>query len=236
VDDASPDDGKTAHALRALQRQHEAIVPIVVVEADTNGGPGAARNRAWEVASQPYLAFLDADDAWHPRKIEIQYGFMQATPEAALCGHRTRVRQPDTDWPPIAAAMAPRRLAPNVLLLSNRLPTRTVMLKRDVPFRFEEAKRYSEDYLLWLRLVLHGAPAWTLDLPLACSFKHDVGAGGLSAAIWRMERGELDTYAQLRQERLISGWLYCTAVCVSLAKFVVRTSRVALARLVVRPR
>src|SRR2546427_9146273 len=71
VDDASPDGGKTYCALKDLQQRFSRRTAIRIIRLERNGGPGAARNRAWEVASQPYVAFLDADDAWHPRKLEI---------------------------------------------------------------------------------------------------------------------------------------------------------------------
>jgi len=231
VDDASPDGGRTVAALRMLGCKLGSDVPIVIVLRETNGGPGSTRNRAWDVASQPLLAFLDSDDAWHPRKIELQYGFMQGRPDATLCSHDTLVMRPGQAWPPLPRGSDPRRISSTRLLLRNCLPTRTVMLRRDLAYRFEESKRHSEDYLLWLRLVLHGSSAWRLDLPLACSFKGDAGAGGLSGAMWRMQRGELDTYARLRREGLLSAWLYPVLVCLSLAKFLPRAARVALARL-----
>lgn len=35
-------------------------------------GPGAARNKALEHADGEYVALLDADDTWRPRKLEVQ--------------------------------------------------------------------------------------------------------------------------------------------------------------------
>jgi|WetSurSiteA1Bulk_404760.scaffolds.fasta_scaffold18176_2 hypothetical protein len=34
-----------------------------------------------------YIAFLDADDTWHPQQIELQTTYMNAYPEVVLCGH-----------------------------------------------------------------------------------------------------------------------------------------------------
>ncbi|WP_369052485.1 glycosyltransferase family 2 protein [Kineococcus terrestris] len=56
VDDASTDDTV------AVARAHGATV----LEMETNGGSGPARNRGIEAASTTWIAFLDSDDSWHP--------------------------------------------------------------------------------------------------------------------------------------------------------------------------
>ena len=45
-----------------------------------NGGNGAARNRALQLANGNYFAFLDADDRFTPRKLEIQLAALDADP------------------------------------------------------------------------------------------------------------------------------------------------------------
>jgi glycosyltransferase involved in cell wall biosynthesis len=228
VDDASPDDGATFETLCRLKARYDGDIPTEVVRLDANRGPGSARNRAWEASTQPYLAFLDADDAWHPRKVEIQFGFLELNPGIVLCGHSCPVLRPDEDWPPLDGTTPAHRIGKAELLLRNRLPTPTVMLRRNLPHRFDEGKHHSEDYLLWLRVVLTGLPVWRLDLPLARSFKSHVGAGGLSAGLWSMELGELDTYARLRGEGLLASWWYPAIVSWSLLKFGVRSVRLWL--------
>jgi glycosyltransferase involved in cell wall biosynthesis len=50
-----------------------------------NQGPAGARNTGLQVASGDFLAFLDADDIWHPEKLERQMSALEADPEAGIC-------------------------------------------------------------------------------------------------------------------------------------------------------
>lgn len=217
VDDGSDD--ATRDLLRMIQSDFGSAW-LDIIELARNEGPGSARNAGWEAASQPYIAFLDADDAWHPQKIELQFQWMDAHPEAALTGHRSiRVRP---DYKPefvTSVSCEARRVSTRRLLLHNDFPTRSVMVRREVKHRFKAARRYSEDYELWLRLALDGYQLWTLRGPLAFSFKPDFGGAGLTGDLWRMQKGELQAYRGLRQEGLLSVPWWTLAASWSLARF-----------------
>ncbi|MGE0351072.1 glycosyltransferase family 2 protein [Hydrogenophaga sp.] len=226
VDDASPDDGATVRELQTLADLHGSSVPIRVVQCAQNGGPGNARNRGWALSNQPFIAFLDSDDAWLPKKIETQYTWMRDHPEVFLTCHRhgfadgnASALDASTVQPGTITA---RPVDGKSLLYSNAIATRTVMLRRDVPHRFKEGKRYAEDFLLWLELVLGGIRAAKLDSLLAVAFKGDFGAGGLSANLVCMEFGELDCYRQLYKAELIGLGTFLSCSIFSLVKFLRR--------------
>jgi glycosyltransferase involved in cell wall biosynthesis len=205
VDDCSNDGGRTLSTLHRLQEAGERNGQIVkVILLAHNSGPGGARNAGWQIARSPLIAFLDADDTWHPRKIEIQCRWMELRPDVVLTAHLSERIGPGGSVPDLPTDVSARRITRTGLLLSNGLPTRSVMLRRGIAFRFEAAKRRAEDYLLWLKIVLTGNPAWRLELPLAYSHKPAFGSGGLSRDLWKMEMGELDTYRRLYQEQMIS--------------------------------
>jgi len=233
VDDASDDN--TPEVLYALQERYGANW-VRVVCLTQNSGPAVARNAGWDMSAQPYIAFLDADDSWHPRKVEIQGKYMLDHPDADFCAHRLRVTTDCPDSFPEAAPEEPVASPDVVPLTSRRLlwrnaaVTSTVMLRTCLPVRFPE-KRYSEDYYLWLRLVLGGWKGVVLNAELAFSHKSVYGASGLSGRLWRMQRGELETYHRLVREGLLPARDLLWLVPWSLAKFL---RRVVVAR-VVRP-
>lgn len=202
VDDASADGGRTLERLHAFQRRAQALIEdVVVIALPANVGPGEARNIGWERATEEFVAFLDADDAWHPEKLRLQCEWMLDHPQAVITGHQTRLWD-GRDHPNLTGELRGELRASPVsrrrLLLGNVFPTRSVMLRRELGLRFEPGMRRSEDYHLWLRIVMRGDQAWLLELPLSYSFKADFGASGLSASLWKMERAELDTYSRLR--------------------------------------
>ncbi len=65
------DDGSTDNT-GALAKQAASLDSRLRLVTVTNGGVASARNVGIEVARGEFVAFLDADDLWHPRKISEQ--------------------------------------------------------------------------------------------------------------------------------------------------------------------
>ena len=97
--------------------------------------------------------------------------------------------------------------------------TPTVMLKRELDFRFNITKRFSEDYLLWLSLVLREYTAFWFDSILAYGYKEYFGEGGQSGQLWAMEKGQLHTYWVIYKEGLINWIKLLLLVIFSLLKY-----------------
>lgn len=73
------DDGSTDDTVSILN----SYTPQVTVLRQSNRGVAAARNELSRRASGDLVAFLDHDDLWHPRYLEIQSGQFARHPEAA---------------------------------------------------------------------------------------------------------------------------------------------------------
>ncbi len=207
VDDFSDDGLSTISSLKKLKQKHKKF-NIKILELEKNQGPGSARNEGWKVASQPYIAFLDADDSWHPKKLELQYSWMKSHPEVLLTAHGSIQASDSTHQKVLNSPVSFYPINVVKFLFFNCIPTRSVMLKRDINYRFLSAKRYAEDYLLWLSIVLDNNPIYFSSLPLSYSYKNEFGDAGLTAHLSKAHAGLVDTYQQLLKDRRIL-WPTC---------------------------
>jgi glycosyltransferase involved in cell wall biosynthesis len=220
VDDCSGDD--TLNVLREIEIQHKGWIKVAV--HNDNLGAASARNTGWSLATQPYVAFLDADDAWHSKKIEIQYNYMISNPNIVLCGHEYRRISQDQNlpnWQLIDKVLA-KPVFKFQLLLSNKFVTPSIMLRRNIKQRFVENQRHMEDHMLWLEIVCSGELATKLSIELAAIYKAPFGETGLSSQMWLMEKADLNNYISLLKMNYINYFQYLIFSTYSLAKFMRR--------------
>jgi len=74
------DDGSTDHTAEVIASYGRRVRGVF----QANAGVSAARNTGIDVARGEYLAFLDADDVWYPRKLELQMARFEADPSLGL--------------------------------------------------------------------------------------------------------------------------------------------------------
>lgn len=227
VDDASGDE--TSFALQQLVSAYPGWVRVLALAH--NEGPSAARNAGWEAAAHPYLAFLDADDSWHPEKIRIQYGFMRDNPGIDISGHRCLWVRTDETLPQVPDEVMITKISVLDLIFGTRLSTPTIMLKRHIPLRFEVNKRYAEDVHLWRQVACASSRVVRIESPLAYMHKAPYGASGLSAELWPMEKGDLNSLLSLYRARQISWMLFALGSTFSLTKYLKRIAHVQLTRI-----
>ena len=205
VDDASEDN--TVEVLEKFCTAHS-LLNIKKICLPKNVGPASARNVGWDNSTEEFIAFLDADDSWHPQKLAIQYLWMKKNPGIVLSGHRCEFEptaQADVNLSESTSqtSCSIQLFTLKSFILRNRLSTPTVMLRRDIQQRFLAGKRYSEDYLLWVEIIATHTNAGFIDLPLTRLYKNRYGASGLSGDLWKMQKGELDTLCRLYRASII---------------------------------
>jgi len=224
------DDGSDDSSAMVVEQWIDNRIRVKLVKHSTNLGPSASRNNGWETATQEFIAFLDADDSWHPEKLRIQTQLMQRDSSIALSGHQYDIGD-DARWSDFSTkTFTTSTFKLSDFLIKNRLSTPTVMLRREVQFRFAPDQRFSEDYRLWMEIVSEYGSARFINLPLTRLFKPTYGESGLSGQLSSMYRGELNTFSAIRKKHLINRPIMIATMLWSTMKYIRRRARLVIAR------
>ena len=132
-----------------------------------NAGPGSARNTALRRCRGEYVSFLDADDYYHPRKIERQLDFLKTNPRYKIVYCNALHVYADRPHRIYKKKDVYRsgRILPE-LLTSSYVNPNAVLVAREVFERiggFVETRYYPEEWDLWLRMTLAGFEFGYLD-------------------------------------------------------------------------
>lgn len=225
------DDGSSDASVSIVEQWGNSNITIKLIKHSQNLGPSASRNTGWNLATGIYVAFLDADDSWDPRKIEIQYKWMVGSPDIAVCGtlHSINNNEP-RPFMGSPQVVPTKKFTIRDLLIKNRFSTPSAMVRRDISERFNSRFRYSEDYLLWLTIASRHGFVYRIELPLTVLHKKTYGEGGLSSDLIRMLRSELCAFRSLANLATITRFRMTLAMAWSILKFIQRAPRALFRR------
>jgi glycosyltransferase involved in cell wall biosynthesis len=149
VDDGSTDD--TKERIEAVGDSR-----VFYYRLQHFGYPAPARNYGIKRASGTYIAFLDSDDVWFPRKLETQIRFLQQNPNIVAIASNFVLFQGDRR--PVLKLKVDRIVSFKDILNQNLIVNSSVVLRKDVTNAvglLNESATFKsvEDCDFWLRIL-----------------------------------------------------------------------------------
>lgn len=164
------DDGSTDGTREIVRSYSERDARIRLIKMPRNSGaPAKPRNTAVEAARGEWIAFLDADDIWHPLKLESQLRVLEAGQAEFSCTSMRDFRNLSEIEISDPENVQVKKITFRMQQIKGRIPASSVMLQTDVArkFSFNEDLSYKavEDYDCWLRVLENKGPCLKLEFP-----------------------------------------------------------------------
>jgi glycosyltransferase involved in cell wall biosynthesis len=188
------DDGSDTDTRSYLQSL-SAPPRVKVVWLPHSGRPSVVRNAALREARGDYIAFLDSDDLWLPRKLEMQVASLVRYPQRKWS--YTAFAVVDSAGQPKEPLPDAKRSTPSGWIMEKMLKDEIVIALPSVVVArrsleqvgpFDEALVMCEDDDLWVRLAAH-SEIDGIDEPLTLIRRHGQH-GGDDVTAWR-DRGRV---------------------------------------------
>ncbi len=150
------DDGSTDHTPAAV-KSYLTNPRVRYFRSDRLGQP-RAKNLGAGLSRGQFIAYLDADDAWKPTKLEKQLALLRDKPEVGVCFCRRSLIDEQNNLLPSQDRPAPRGRVVRDIFLRNFVCFSSVVVRRQVFDHvggFDPEWDLSIDYDLWLRAARH---------------------------------------------------------------------------------
>lgn len=167
VDDGSSDD--TCDIVQSIAQKEERV-SLLMLEKNY-GAPSRPRNLGVAEADGDWIAFLDADDIWHPQKLELQINAILRSGARFCCTAMCDfTNETQNDNPVYFESLPTSKITFEDHRLKGRIPNSSVLVESALvrQFPFEEKLMYKavEDYHCWLRILNSGETCLKIELPL----------------------------------------------------------------------
>jgi hypothetical protein len=172
------DDGSSDHPEEALRPFADSITLV----RKENGGGASALNAGMDTASGDYLAILDADDAYDPRRLEALAGLARERPDLDLITTDARFVVDDDEGGTFATytpfVVEDQRTAIFESCFVGGWPAIRLSRLREIG-GFDEGLRTGYDWDCWTRLLLTGSQAGMAIDPY---YRYYLHAGSLTTS------------------------------------------------------
>lgn len=171
IDDCSTDQTGT------VLKQYAGNGKVRCLKNKQNAGAAESRNYGVREARGEYVAFLDADDAWMPGKLQTQLEILKKT-DGVICSTARQLVCPG-DSRDGQIIHVPKQITYKKLLTHNSIACSSVVLKTSVAREFPmEHAEVHEDYLTWIRLLKKYEVCYGVDQPFLLYSLSTTGKSG----------------------------------------------------------
>jgi glycosyltransferase involved in cell wall biosynthesis len=180
------DDGSSDTSATVIDRLAAANPGRIRVLHQTNSGPYAARNLGLTHAHGNFIAFLDADDTWHPDALKALHAALtDARADVAYCGWQN-VGEGAANTQPYIPPNYAAADAVALFLQACPWPINGVLLRRqlvDALHGFSERLPTAMDYDLWLRML--ASEPTVVHVPQVLAYYRRYARGTAHIPRWR---------------------------------------------------
>ena len=179
------DNGSSDGTLKFLREQY----PKIKILTENKIGVSSARNKGIKKSINQWIALLDSDDAWHPRKLEIQTSMLDSALKEYNLIHTDEVWFRNNKH--INQMKKHKKqggyIFERCLSLCCISPS-SVMFKKDILDKvglFDESLPVCEDYDMWLKICSSEEVLFAQD---KLTYKYGGHKDQLSKSYWGMDR------------------------------------------------
>lgn len=149
-------DGSTDNTLDVINDFKQRYAEKIHIITQHNQGQAVARNKGIQESKEPYIAFIDSDDLWHPEKLQKQLKFLKSHVDIGLCYTQAlEIDEKENEIGVILINPSYKDKCFPYLILSNNIVASSVIVKRSVIAQvglFDTSLNACENWDLWLRI------------------------------------------------------------------------------------
>lgn len=205
------DDCSTDNTADVVQEYIKKDNRIKYHKLDKNSGAAVARNKAVDLATGKYIAFLDSDDVWFPEKLTKQIGFMEDNGYGFTCTSYTKINEKG-EYLNRTIVASPKRNYDGILKTCPGNSTVIYDAEKLGKFKIPDIKKRN-DYVMWLQVIKKEKYLYGIAEPLG---SHRVRKEGISSNKkslvgyhWKVYR-EIENLSLLKSIYLVVYWIIAT--------------------------
>jgi len=203
VDDMSKDSG-----IEIVKKYIEQDKRIKLIRLKENSGAAVSRNRAIKEANGKYIAFLDSDDIWFPKKLEKQLMFIKKNEYAFTF---TKYQQMAENGKKMNSYIdVPDTLNYEQALLKNPVGCLTAMYSVEKLGKvYMPLIKKRQDYGLWLKILKKGVTGYGLNETLAY---YRLRKNSVSSNKFKLIKYQWKLYRKIEKMSITKSLFYLTCV------------------------